>query len=334
MTDIKEVEYFSPAYPTRELLEKGVETNWDATTASQVAKCPRNAEYSVRYGLVAKDESYAMKAGGALHAALSLYYAGADGDLGLQELARVWGKGREFAPPSTKFGHLNLGFLETIFKNYMDFAKRRDTFKPLIVKFEELDMTKVVGAVFRLTPEGNVILGESKIIMDFEDVVKHPFVYSGKPDLPVESGGAIYLWDHKSTNSYLSTWYFDQYRFSNQLRGYCAMLSRMTKIQLNGALINGIYMGERAVLTDFKGDRFGRFGPMLYSPSHLDEAILNQYAWRKTLDYYEKEGYYPQHTSRLCGGCTFAELCAQTPIIRESVMHTAYTHINRSFLDL
>jgi hypothetical protein len=73
---------------------------------------------------------------------------------------------------------------------------------------------------------------------------------------------------------------------------------------------------------------------MLYSPSHLDEAIKNQYHWRKALDYYEQQGYYPQHTGKMCGGCTFAELCVQTPIIRESVMRTAYTTVDRSFLDL
>jgi hypothetical protein len=203
------------------------------------------------------------------------------------------------------------------------------------VKLDELDLSKVLGAVFRIAPNGNVILGESKIIMDFSDIVGKPFIYSGKPDLPVQTGGAIYLWDHKTTSSYLSTWYFDQFRFSNQLRGYCLMVSRMVpSLQLNGALINGIYVGPKAVVSEFKGERFGRFGPMLYSPGHLEEAAKNQYAWRRALDYYEQEGYYPQHTGKMCGGCAYDRLCAQTPVIRGAVMRTEYEVIDRQFLDL
>ncbi len=329
--EIKELLYLSPNYKSREELEKAVETSWDATTASQVARCPRNAQHWVRQGLVPKGESVARTAGAALHAALSLYYAGAEPDLCLEEIRKTWGDTKS---SSVKFAHLNVGFLEVVFKNYLTYAKRADNFKPLEVQMEDLDLSKVLGAVFRIAPNGNVILGESKVIMDFSDVVGHPFVYSGKPDLPVETGGATYLWDHKSTNSYLSTWYFDQFRFSNQLRGYCTIVSRLTHLRLNGALINGIYMGERAVLTEFKGDRFGRYGPMLYQESHLDEAIKNQYAWRKTLDYYEQEGYYPQHTSKLCGGCSYDKLCALSPAIRDAVVATEYEEVERSFLDL
>jgi len=332
---IKEVEYFSSQYPDRAALEKAVEVNWDATSASQIARCPRNGEYSLRYGLVPKGESYQLMAGGSLHAAMAVYYAGGDPDLALAELARIWGKDRDFVlPPGHRYGHLTLGFLEVIFKNYVDYARKRDTFKPLVVKLDDLDLSKVVGAVWRVTEDGNIVLGESKIIMDFSSVIGEPFIYAGKPDLPVELGGAVYLMDHKSTNSYLSDYYFEQYRFSNQLRGYCAMISAITHLTMNGALINGIYMGEKASSTEFKGNRFSRYGPMLFQPAHLEEAIKNQYSWRKTLDWYEQLGYYPQHTSKLCSGCSYSSLCALSPSIREASMQTEYTQIDRSFLDI
>jgi PD-(D/E)XK nuclease superfamily protein len=331
---IKEVEYFSPLYPDRAALEKAVEVNWDATSASQIARCPRNGEYALRYGLVPNGEAYQLMAGGALHAGMAVFYSGGDPDEALLELARVWGKDRDFVlPPGHRYHHLNLGFLEVIFKNYVDFAKRRDTFKPLVVKLDDLDLKHVLGAVWRVTEDGNVVLGESKIIMEFI-VNGEIFVYSGKPDLPVEIGGAVYLMDHKSTNSYLSDWYFEQYRFSNQLRGYCCMIERITHLKLNGALINGIYMGEKAVNTDFKGNRFARYGPMLFQESHLAEAIKNQYYWKKTLDWYEAQGYYPQHTSKLCSGCSYATLCALSPLVREASMQTEYTSVDRHFLDI
>ncbi len=329
---VKEIEYFSSRYPTREALEAAREINWDATTAGQLARCPRNGQYAIRYGLRPKEEAIYLNAGNALHAALNYYYSGADGDLCLEELRRIWGKGYDYRS-NGKYGHLHLGFLEVVFKNYMDYARKRDTFKPLIVKMEDLDLTRVLGAVWRVAEDGSVILGESKVIMEFT-VNGEDFVYSGKPDLPIEMGGAVYLMDHKSTNGYLSGWYFDQYRFSNQLRGYCAIVSSITHLRLNGALINGLYIGERAILTEFKGDRFGRYGPMLFDPSQLSEAIKNQYYWRKALDYFEQTGYYPQHTGRDCVSCPFATLCALPPSIRDLTIRTDYDAVDRSFLDL
>jgi PD-(D/E)XK nuclease superfamily protein len=334
MTDIKEVVYFSPRFKNREELEAAIETNWDATTASQIARCPRNGEYAIRYGLRPREEAIYLAAGNAIHAALAILYAGGDGDLALAELARVWGKGADWtAAHGHKFGHLSLPFLEVVFKNYLDYAKRRDTFQPLTVKMDDLKLQHLLGAVFRTLEDGTIVLGESKIIMEFT-VEGKEFVYSGKPDLPITMGGNIYLMDHKSSNGYLSDWWAEQHRFSNQLRGYCAMVSRLTGVTPTGALINGIYMGEKAASVDFKGNRFARFGPMMYQPEHLSEAIRNQYAWRQVLDFYEKQGYYPQHASKLCSNCSFAQLCAVSPAIRQSVMKTEYVQIDRSFLDL
>jgi hypothetical protein len=331
---IHEQLYLSPRFKSREELEAAIEANWDATTSSQVARCPRNGEYSIRYGLRPNSEALYLKAGNALHGALACYYVGESLEVCLEELATLWGSERDYVPPGEKFAHLTLGFLEVILKNYAEYAKKRDNFRPIVVKLNELDLSRVLGAVWRVNDEGEVVLGESKIIMDFSDWCPGPFIYSGKPDLPIEMGGALYLMDHKSTSGYLSNWYFDQYRFSNQLRGYCAMINELTHMRLNGALINGLYTGERAVLAEFKGDRFGRYGPMIYHPEHLREAILNQYHWRQVLDYWEKQGYYPQHTSRLCTNCAYDMLCALSPSIREGAMKTEYTVVDRAFLDL
>lgn len=333
MSNLKEHIYLSPNYPTREALEAAVETGWDATTASGIARCPRFGEYKIRYGLEPKTNAVYLRAGNALHGAMALHYAGAPQDLVLAELRNTWGAEDQVLPAGHSFSHLNLPFLETVLKNYFDYSKKADNFRPLTMKLDDLDLTNVLAAMFQLTPDGHVILGECKIIMKFQ-VDGEQFIYSGKPDLPVEMGGAIYMMDHKSTSGYLSSWYFDQYRFSNQLRGYCAMLAELTHLQVNGALINGMYVGEKAASSEFKGNRFGRYGPMLYQPAHLTEALRNQRAWQKVLDYYEAQGYYPQHASKLCSNCPFESLCAATPAIRESVMKTEFVYVDRKFLDL
>lgn len=335
---LKQEWYYSERFPTKEALQEGFKLFWDASTSSQLAACPRRGYYNIERRLVPKEEAYQLAAGSAIHAAMATYYTtGGNVEIALQELQAVWGYPADYRlPPNHKYHHLNLGHLEVIFKNYADFAKRRDTFKPLVLHKDELDLTRVVGAHWLITEDERVVLGESKIIMAFT-VEGEEFFYCGKPDLPIELGGQVYLMDHKSTNSYLSDWYFDQYRFSNQLRGYAAMLEqllRKLKLTVNGALINGIYMGNKAAQSEFGGTRFARYGPMMFQPAHLAEAIKNQWAWRKTLDYHRTMGYYPQHTSKLCSGCSYAILCAANPLIREAAMEREYDVSTTTFLDL
>lgn len=105
------------------------------------------------------------------------------------------------------------------------------------------------------------------------------------------------------------------------------------KHELTGAMINGLYIGAKATSKEFGGSRFARFGPYPYQPGHLAEAIRNQYTWRKMMTVYEQLGYYPQHASKLCGGCPFADLCEASPASRASVIQRQYVARSFNFLD-
>lgn len=334
---LREETYLSPKFSSIEQLEKEVEF-WDATTSQWLADCPRRGQYAIEARAVPMEEAFQLKAGIAIHVAMAVLYTTGDEELALATIKEKWGYDANWQLPSThKYAHLSLGHLEVIFKNYLDWRKKHDAFKPLILHRDELDMSRVLAAMWLVTEDDRVVLGESKIVMEFDVQTKGgltPFVYSGRPDLPIELGGVLYVLDHKSTNSYLSDWYFEQYRFSNQLRGYGAMLQQLIQKPISGALINGVYMGKRASLSEFKGDRFARYGPMTYLPPHLPEAIKNQYYWRKSLDFWRTEGYFPQHTGKLCGGCPFDKLCNLSPTIRGHVLKSDYSPTATEFLDL
>lgn len=330
---LKEVTYLSDRYSSKEQLEAECEF-WDATTAQWVGDCPRRAEYSIRHGLIPKGESAALYAGRALHAALAVYYATGSDELALAELESAWEPGKDYRlPPQHKYAHLHYGHLEVVLKNYLVHARKRDTFSALKLPLDALDLTDVLAAVWKVTPEGLVVFGECKLVMRF-DVEGNEFVYVGKPDLPVRMSGTVVLMDHKSTNSYLSDWWADQHRFSNQLRGYCKMFSKIVKKEPpSGAMINGLYIGSKAASSEFKGTKFARFGPYPYQPSHLDEAIRNQYHWRKLLDVFEAQGYYPQHASRMCSGCPYADICEASVATRPHVIQQRYTKSTWNFLN-
>lgn len=334
--------YFSSKTPDRAALDK-ICDYWDATTAQWLGDCPRRAEYAIRYNIIPKDEAVFLSAGRAIHAALATFYASGDKDLAMHELRSTFGHDADWRlPPTHRYRHLHLGHLEIVLQNYIDYAVRRDTFIPLKVKLSDLNLQNVLAAQWLVAPDDSIVLGECKLVMEFRVPTGKkgefaPFIYAGKPDLPIKMAGSIYLLDHKSTNSYLSDYWADQYRFSNQLRGYCAMLSDMIpSMQISGAMINGIYVGAKASVSskESKSVKFARYGPYLFQASHLNEAILNQYQWRRALDWYEAEGYYPQHASKLCSGCPYNPLCEVNPRTRPVEIQQRYQRNDYKFLEL
>lgn len=326
--------YLRPPFASMEEVVEETDV-WDATTASWVAQCPRLAECRILYNLRSTEEAHAATAGKAIHAGLALYYTGASLDECLVEIAKVWGHDADWRlPPTHRWVHLHLGHLEVVFRNYVAYAARHDSFKPLLIKREDLKLDQVIAGIWQVTDDGLVVLGESKFMMEFEvelpDGSTTKVVHSGKPDLPIEMGGVTLMLDHKTTSSYLSEWYFAKYKYSNQLRGYCAMLKALTGLEVGGALINGVYVGAKASDSKFTGAKVARYGPMNYQPAHLTEALLNQFYWREQLLHHHAQGYFPQNAGQACTYCDMGAICAASPSMRETVMRTDYKVSDRN----
>ncbi|OHD28402.1 MAG: hypothetical protein A2Y38_16630 [Spirochaetes bacterium GWB1_59_5] len=328
--------YLKPPFATLEQLATEIEL-WDATTAGQLAFCPRKSEYATCYALRKSGEQLQLKTGSAIHASLALFYTGGSEEECMAELAAVFGKDHSFRlPTGHRYQHLHLGHLETIFRNYMDYARKRDTFKPLLIHREQIKLDQVLGGIWKVTEKGFVVLGESKFIMRFKLTLptgeEIDFDYAGRPDLPIQMGGAVYIMDHKTSSAYLSDYWADKHRFSNQLRGYAAMLEAITDLSIAGGLINGIFVGEKASSTEFKGNKFARFGPFLYQPAHLTEALLNQYYWKRQLYRHWEDKYFPQAGNQACCGCDFTELCNAAPATRVAAM-SAFSRSEQSVME-
>lgn len=335
---LKEELYLSSEYSSKAELEREVRF-WDATTASWASKCPRHALYAIEHAIEPPDESYILTAGRALHSALETWYVSRDEDLALLELAGTWGKNRDWRlPQGHDQAHLHLGHLEVVFKNYLKWAKKRDDFKPLLVKLEDLDMTDVVAAVWKLTPDNKVVLAESKLVVKFA-VDGDEFLYSGRPDLPVQHSGRIYAFDHKcrtGAKSWLSNYWAEQFKHSNQLRGYCAMLAKLLPgMKISGAIINAIYAGERAAESTTKATKYARYGPYNYNPTVQLEAIKNQYYWLTMLSVWKEFGYWPQNTGDPCKYCPYSTLCESSPRSRKGLLTNKGKYVKKTwkFLD-
>ncbi len=345
---IEEVLYLGDKYNTREELEEEVDM-WDSTQAGWYGWCPRNAQYSHRMGLRSRDEALTLLTGQAMHAGMDVLYTTDDEDMAVEAVVHTFGD-REPAPPSSSYAHLHSGFVEGIFRNYLPWRTKHDIFKPLVVHLDELCLDNVVAAMWRMLPDETVILGESKIVMRF-DVGGEELIYSGKPDLPIEMGGSVYILDHKtSCGGYLSDWYFEKHIVSNQLRGYCAMIQELLQKRVAGTYINGIFAGKTALQTKTakgapsKTIKFTRYGPLKFSQGHLEETLWNQYAWREMAFVYQRvaEDYpkmykkfgYPQNTGKSCQGCSYQKLCIAPPAARANLIRQDFVQARRKFLDL
>lgn len=329
---MKEVLDLGP-FSSRESLESAVRF-WDASSAHVVGECPRKAEYLLERGLRPRGEPYAyLRAGSAIHAALNAFHAGAGTDEIMAAAAAKWGEDIP-APPGSDYAHLSLGFIEGVVKNYILFYEKHKGFHPLIVRPEEINRENLVAAVWNVTDDERIVLGESKIVMRF-DVDGEELIYAGKPDLPALMGGQVICVDFKSTSSYLSTWYFSQYRYSNQLRGYGAILSSLLSKDVQGAVIVGIHVGPKALESSSNVTRFLFYGPQSYSAAQRLEALKNQLHWKKVLDWHRENGYFPQHPGRACSSCDYAPLCAISPgPVRELATKQDYVQERYSFLDI
>lgn len=315
---------------------------WDATTLQKVADCPRKHEVRVEMNLESSGPPSApMVAGIALHAGLEYYYALPERGTELAREAAVQVMHAEYDSFPIDRGlmdqnhvHLSSEHLENVMQNYFHYweVEAIDIYTPLEVKRDDLNLEDVVAAKFRTTVTGDLILGESSLIMKFDVGEDKPFVLSGKPDLPVvKQDGTLWAMDHKTTSAYLSDWWAKSYQISNQLRGYMAMLRSLTGRTPMGGVINAIYVGKYATNPNSKATKFNRF-QFDFSPEHIDEAILNQHAWVKTIEHYRSTGYYPQGCGY--GGCDMPGLCRRDPATRAEVLATDYQPSTRDFWNL
>ena len=224
--------YFAPDGPQSiEGIEEQYGRIMDATYLSKIERCPRYHEVRNEENLQhAGQASAKMVAGIVVHEALDYYYAAPPGERSEQRAIDIlvsewqdWGIDRATMDP--KATHLTEKHLVEVLENYFHCwnNERIDVYKPISgLTLEDMDMTDVLAAKFKVTDEGYIVLGESSFVMRF-DVPGEPgkeLILAGKPDMPARKpDGRIYALDHKTTSSYLSDWWAKSHEMSNKLRG-------------------------------------------------------------------------------------------------------------------
>lgn len=336
--------HFADPYTSIEEVEEAIGGFWDATTLQKIADCPRKFETRVVENLEFDGPPSApMVAGIAVHAGLEYYYSLPDAvrttqwaeDKSIEVMQAEWesfGLNRTQMDP--KYVHLTEAHLTRVMKKYFRTwnVEQIDIYEPVEVSLDDIDLSDVIAGHFLLNDNGQIILGESKLVMRF-DVDGEDFYLSGKPDLPVRDQlNRVYAMDHKTTGGNLGDWHKANFEVSNQLRGYMAMLRSLLGVTPSGAIINAMYVGaypknmEKSTRTFF--DRY----VFDFSEGHIDEALRNQLAWKRAIEHFEETGYWPQGCGY--GGCDMPALCKIDPVEREHEKKLYYRQSTRHFWDL
>jgi hypothetical protein len=338
--------HFANGFSSIEEVEEAHGPIWDATTLSKVATCPRYHQVRVEENLEPADYTGPQLAAGcALHLGLEYYYSSARRDEAHERMATEicgteWDRWNinlfEMSESDQKkYKHYGNDFLAEVLRSYFRHWQFEaiEIYEPIAgLTVDQLNLKQVLAARFPLNHKDEIILGESKLVMRF-DVDGEELVLAGKPDLPVrKQTGDLWSMDHKTSLGYLSDWWVADHMMSNKDRGYMAMLGSLLGKPFSGTVINGIHLGEAAHRNPKStATRFARF-EFDFSPDHVTEALRNQLAWRKTVDFYRQQGYFPQGCG--FGGCKMPSICRRDPPTRDIVKQTDWKQSTRTFWEL
>jgi hypothetical protein len=342
---IREEVWLGPGYATADELMDELQWYWSGSRFNTYG-CWRKGQHRYEDGLEPRrKDKQPLLSGSAIHACLAYYYAMGgrqaenisdveEGALDVLRTSIERAGGFPMVPPKHKYEYFSLGHLEIIMKFYFRWARKHDLAVPVTAEIDDLNLENVLGARFRMTPTGRIILGESAFIMRMS--VQPPwkdepvdYIYAGLMDLPIHQNNDIYVMDHKSTSGYLSKYWFNQFRVDNGLRVYAVMAKDLLKKlhrPIQGIMVNGLYVGARSSSVDFKGTRFDRGGPYDFSADSLREAQHNHCAIMELRQYAQEhmQGYAPQVPGPGCRQCEFVDLCVQSPRLRNALAVSHY----------
>ncbi len=146
----------------------------------------------------------------------------------------------------------------------------------------------------------------------------------GHIDRIVVFQGELFITDYKTTKAALDHRYFEQYKPNGQLKGYLlaahVLASEGTAVPETpaGALIEAAQLGVNF-------SRYMRF-PVMYSIADIEEYAGNTIEWIKLAHMFADKGNWPMNESSCdkYGGCTFREICRQSPAFRQRHLETAF----------
>lgn len=285
---------------------------WDSTSLGALKRCPTYYDYSIRQGLVPRDESIHLEFGLELHSASELYnklkVSGMPHDDAVvavvrQALVNTWDK--------------TLGRPREVFCN--DKNKNRYTLVRTIVwyfdQFKDDKIETIVLSNGRPATELSFRIG-----LDFESPTGEPYTLCGHMDRLGLYEGTPYVIDIKTTKYTLDDKFFAKYNPHNQFSLYALA----GKIAYNMP-VRGVIVDAAQIAVTFS--RFMRW-PVQRDEASLEEWLEDTHAWIRMAEGFARTNQWPKNDAAcdMYGGCPYREVCSKSPLTRRQWLDRGFTH--------
>ena len=289
---------------------------WDSTSLGYLKTCPRLYQYIMIDGWGSTHESIHLRFGQEYHQALQDYdllrATKVKHDDALHKVvADLLIRTADFAPdPDTKAGkYKSRNALVRTVIDYLD-EHRDDPAKTYI----KADGKPAVELSFRFEldwgPKGQNILDGGWHTQ--------PYLLCGHLDRVVDFNGSLFVMDHKTSTTTLSSSYFDQWSPGNQMTLYSLAAKVILDSPVKGVIINACQL-----LVD--SSRFVR-GFTYRTPDQLSEWVQDLHSWLEKAEAYAEADYWPMNDTACnnFGGCRFRGVCSKSPQVREQFLKSDF----------
>ena len=140
----------------------------------------------------------------------------------------------------------------------------------------------------------------------------------GHLDRVVEFNEAIYIADIKTTESTISSWWFQRFSPDNQFSMYTLAGKIVWDLPISGVIVDGVQIMAG-------GNKFER-QVVPRSATQVQEWTRGLHWWMRSMESCAEEGEWPMNdkSCALYGGCPFRSTCARPPAAREAWLGTEF----------
>lgn len=163
---------------------------------------------------------------------------------------------------------------------------------------------------------------QTVILSSGQPAVEHSFrlewdndiIYCGHLDRLVEYGNNIYIQDQKTTQSTITSRYFDGYNPDSQMSGYTFAGKSVFQLPIKGIMIDAAQIAVGFT-------RFER-GFSFRTDDQLNEWYDHSMHYIERARQATRDNYFPLNPSSCSqyGGCEFRHICSKAPSVREQFL--------------
>ncbi len=295
----------------------GLQIAWDSTSLGDLKTCPRKYYYSNVLALRSRREATPLTFGIHYHAALEFYERqkceGVEHEAALRATTRFLAKEMGTRDPET--GEWTPWQSDDTKRNWFTCIRAVVWY---LDQFGENDALTTV----RLSN------GRPAVELSFRMELPHsnlkspdgdPILLCGHMDRVVQFNlGGIFVTDHKTTTSQISSDYFKRYSPDNQMTLYTLAARTVLHIPARGVIISGVQLAVGFT-------RFQR-GFVHRTEHQLAEWVHDLGYFIEAARRYAETRYWP-HNDKACGmygGCVFQDVCSRDPAVRPSIIATNF----------